>query len=141
MQCTQGTLTAHKQLTSPCKVACPAHMNVQGYIGLVAKGKFKEALKVMKEDNPLPAICGRVCDHPCESKCNRGEIDEPVAINAIKRFVADLDLKEDTRYVPEVKDKKEEKIAVVGSGPAGLSCAYFLAREGYPVTIFEKAPL
>jgi len=137
----KGSLTADKQLTSPCKVACPAHMNVQGYIGLVAKGKFKEALKVMKDDNPLPAICGRVCDHPCESKCNRGEIDEPVAINAIKRLVADLDLKEDTRYVPEVKDKKEEKIAVVGSGPAGLSCAYFLAREGYAVTIFEKAPL
>jgi len=137
----EGVLTLDKQLTSSCKVACPSHMNVQGYVGLVAKGKFQEALKVMKEDNPLPAICGRVCDHPCESKCNRGEIDEPVAINAIKRFVADLDLNADTRYVPEIKDKKGDNVAVIGSGPAGLSCAYFLAREGYGVTIFEKAPV
>ena len=135
----EGTLTVDKQLTSACKEACPAHMNVQGYVGLVAKGKFQEALKVMKEDNPLPAICGRVCDHPCEAKCSRGEIDEPVAINAIKRFVADLDLNDDTRYVPEIKDKKNDKVAVIGSGPAGLSCAYFLAREGYTVTIIEKA--
>ncbi len=137
----EGALTVDKQLTSACKEACPAHMNVQGYVGLVAKRKFQEALKVMKEDNPLPAICGRVCDHPCEAKCNRGEIDEPVAINAIKRFVADLDLNDDTRYVPEIKDKKNDKVAVIGSGPAGLSCAYFLAREGYTVTIIEKAPV
>jgi NADPH-dependent glutamate synthase beta subunit-like oxidoreductase len=113
-------------------------MNVQGYVRLVAKGKFQEALSLMKEDNPFPAICGRVCNHPCESYCNRAEIDEPVAINMIKRFVADLDLNAETRYVPEVKDKKEDRIAVVGAGPAGLSCAYFLARKGYPVTVFEK---
>ena len=134
----QGSETFSKQLTSPCKANCPAHMNVQGYVRLVAKGKFKEALAVMKEDNPFPAICGRVCDHPCESYCNRGEIDEPVAINMIKRFVADLDLSAETRYVPKVQEKREERIAVAGAGPAGLSCAYFLARKGYPVTVFEK---
>jgi NADPH-dependent glutamate synthase beta subunit-like oxidoreductase len=134
----QGAETTQKQFTSPCKANCPAHMNVQGYVRLVAKGKFQEALSLMKEDNPFPAICGRVCDHPCESNCNRAEIDAPVAINMIKRFVADLDLNAQTRYVPEVKEKKEEKIAVVGAGPAGLSCAYFLARKGYPVTVFEK---
>jgi NADPH-dependent glutamate synthase beta subunit-like oxidoreductase/ferredoxin len=137
----EGEVSADKQLTSPCKAECPAHMNVQGYVALVAKGKFQEALKLMKEDNPLPAICGRVCDHPCESSCSRGEIDEPVAINAIKRFVADLDLHAETRYVPKIKKKKDDKVAVVGSGPAGLSCAYFLAREGFQVTIFEKAPV
>jgi len=135
---TECELTPDKNLASPCQANCPAHMNVQGYVLLAAKGKFQEALKLMKEDNPLPAICGRVCDHPCESNCNRSEIDEPVAINAIKRFVADLDLNAETRYVPDIKKKKEDKVAVVGSGPAGLSCAYFLAREGYPVTIFEK---
>ncbi len=135
----QGAETAQKQFTSPCKANCPAHMNVQGYVRLVAKGKFQEALSLMKEDNPFPAICGRVCDHPCEAYCNRAEIDEPVAINMIKRFVADLDLNAETRFIPEVKDKKEERIAVVGAGPAGLSCAYFLARKGYPVTVFEKS--
>lgn len=134
----QGAESTQKQSISPCKANCPAHMNVQGYVRLVAKGKFQEALSLMKEDNPFPAICGRVCNHPCESYCNRAEIDEPVAINMIKRFVADLDLNAETRYVPEVKDKKEDRIAVVGAGPAGLSCAYFLARKGYPVTVFEK---
>ena len=137
----EGEVSADKCLSSPCKVNCPAHMNVQGYVALAAKGRFQEALKLMKEDNPLPAICGRVCDHPCESNCSRGEIDEPVAINAIKRFVADLDLNAETRYVPNIKKTIDDKVAVVGSGPAGLSCAYFLAREGYQVTIFEKAPV
>ncbi len=134
----QGRIPASKHLTSPCKANCPAHMNVQGYAQLVAKGKFDEALALMKEDNPFPAICGRVCDHPCESYCNRGEIDAPVAINMIKRFVADRELYAETRFVPEIQVKKSDNVAIIGSGPAGLSCAYFLARKGYLVTVFEK---
>ncbi|MBW2204606.1 MAG: FAD-dependent oxidoreductase, partial [Deltaproteobacteria bacterium] len=102
---------------------------------------FQEALKLIKEENPLPAICGRVCHHPCESVCTRGQVDEPVAIDFIKRFVADLDLNSETRYLPQVKEKKEDKVAIIGAGPAGLSCAYYLAREGYRVTIYEKLPV
>jgi len=136
-----GILATEKLKTSPCKVNCPAHINVQGYVGLATKGKYQEALKLIKEENPFPAVCGRVCDHPCESACKRVEIDEdePVAINAIERFVGDLDLDPSTRYVPEIKDKKEDKVAIIGSGPAGLTCAYYLAQEGYQITIFEKA--
>ena len=98
-------------------------------------------MKLIKEENPLPAICGRVCHHPCESVCTRGQVDEPVAIDFIKRFVADLDLNSETRYLPQVKEKKEGKVAIIGAGPAGLSCAYYLAREGYRVTIYEKLPV
>jgi len=130
-----------KSGTSPCKAQCPAHISVQGYIALVAHGRYLEALKLIKEENPLPAICGRVCHHPCESICTRGQVDEPVAIDFIKRFVADLDLKSDTRYLPKIKDKRKEKVAIIGSGPAGLSCAYYLAIEGYQVTIYEKLPI
>jgi len=136
-----GAFGAEKRKSAPCMVECPAHINVESYVGLAAKGKFQEALRVIKEDNPLPAICGRVCHHPCEGACKRADVDEAVAINAIKRFVADQDLKAESRYVPAIKSRREEKIAIVGSGPAGLSCAYYLAREGYPVTILEKAPV
>jgi len=127
--------------TAPCKATCPAHISVQGYVALVAQGKPREALKLIKEENPLPAICGRVCHHPCESVCTRGDMDEPVAIDFIKRYVADLDLNSETRYAPEVKEKKEEKVTVIGSGPAGLSCAYYLAIKGYQTTIYEKLPV
>jgi NADPH-dependent glutamate synthase beta subunit-like oxidoreductase len=136
-----GKSGAEKQNTSPCKVECPAHIDVQGYVTLAAKGKYQEALQLIKEASPFPAICGRVCHHPCESDCSRSEIDEPVAIHSVERFVADLDLNASERYVPEIKDKKEDKVAIVGSGPAGLTCAYYLAREGYQVTVFEKAPV
>jgi len=130
-----------KRGKAPCKIACPAHISVQGYIALVASGKYKEALELIKQENPLPAICGRVCHHPCESICTRGEVDEPVAIDFIKRFVADLDLNSRTRYIPEIEEKREEKVAIIGSGPAGLSCAYYLAIKGYKVTIYEKLPV
>jgi NADPH-dependent glutamate synthase beta subunit-like oxidoreductase len=133
-----GAFGAEKSKTAPCMVECPAHINVQGYISLAAKGKYREALELIKEANPLPAITGRVCYHPCESACKRGEIDAALAINAIKRFVADLDLNADEPYVPEIKEQKEDQVAIVGSGPAGLTCAYYLAREGYQVTLFEK---
>ncbi len=133
-----GKSGAEKQDSSPCVVGCPAHIDVQGYVGLAAKGQYQRALALIKKASPFPAICGRVCPHPCESICNRGEIDEPVANRAIERFIADLDLKSTKRYMPKIEDKKEEDVAVIGSGPAGLSCAYYLAQKGYQVTIFEK---
>ncbi len=140
-QAVPGAFSIEKRGTSPCKATCPAHISVQGYVALTAQGKYQEALKLIKEENPLPAICGRVCHHPCEGACKRGEFDEPIAIDSIKRFLADQDLNSETRYVPEIKEKKNEKVAVIGSGPAGLSCAYYLAIEGYSVTVFEKLPV
>jgi NADPH-dependent glutamate synthase beta subunit-like oxidoreductase/NAD-dependent dihydropyrimidine dehydrogenase PreA subunit len=134
-----GKSGAEKQQTSPCKVECPAHIDVQGYVNLVAKGNFEEALQLIKLTSPFPSICGRVCHHPCESECNRDQIDEPVGIHSVERFLADMDMKADKRYMPEIKAKKKEKVAIVGSGPAGLTCAYYLTQEGYKVTIFEKA--
>jgi heterodisulfide reductase subunit A-like polyferredoxin len=140
-QAMPSAFAIEKRGTAPCKATCPAHISVQGYVALVAEGKYKEALELIKEENPLPAICGRVCHHPCESACTRGEVDEPVAIDFIKRFVADLDLGSDTRYIPKTKEKREAKVAIIGSGPAGLSCAYYLAIEGYEVAIYEKLPV
>ena len=140
-QAVPGAFSIEKRGTSPCKATCPAHISVQGYVALAAQGKYQEALKLVKEENPLPAICGRVCHHPCESACLRGEYDQPVAIDSIKRFIADLDLNSETRFVPEIKEKRNEKVAIIGSGPAGLTCAYYLAIEGYQVTVFEKLPV
>jgi NADPH-dependent glutamate synthase beta subunit-like oxidoreductase len=134
-----GRSGAEKQQTSACKVGCPAHINVQAYVSLAVKGKYQEALQLIKEASPFPSICGRVCPHPCEAECKREQIDDPVAIHSIERFIADLDLKASQRYMPKIKDQKEEKVAIVGSGPAGLTCAYYLVQEGYQVTIFEKA--
>ncbi|MFA6414109.1 MAG: FAD-dependent oxidoreductase, partial [Syntrophales bacterium] len=127
--------------TSPCKAACPTHISVQGYVALIATGKYKEALKLIKKDNPFPIVCGRVCNHPCETACMRGKVEEPIDIMHLKRFVADLDLKDETRYIPEKKESKGKKIAVVGAGPAGLTCAYYLAAEGYDVEVFESLPV
>ncbi|MBN2397431.1 MAG: FAD-dependent oxidoreductase, partial [Deltaproteobacteria bacterium] len=127
--------------TAPCKAACPTHISVQGYVALIAEGKYKEALQLIKQENPLPAVCGRVCNHPCEAACKRGEVDDPVSIMYLKRFVADLDLNDETKYVPEVKEKKDKKVAIIGAGPAGLTAAYYLAIEGYQVTIFEALPV
>jgi NADPH-dependent glutamate synthase beta subunit-like oxidoreductase len=134
-----GKSGAEKQETSLCKAGCPAHIDVQGFVSLAVKGKFQEALQLIKLASPFPSICGRVCPHPCESECYRDQIDKPVAIHAIERFLGDLDLKAKKRYIPEIKPKKKEKVAIIGSGPAGLTCAYYLALEGYKVTLFEKS--
>ncbi|MFH1931300.1 MAG: FAD-dependent oxidoreductase [Pseudomonadota bacterium] len=130
-----------KRGTAPCKATCPAHVSIQGYIALINKGKYREALELFKEAHPFPAICGRVCHHPCEEICTRSDVEEPIAIQHLHRFLADLDLSEETRYIPEIKEKKDEKVAIIGSGPAGLTVAYYLAREGYEVTVFEKLPV
>jgi len=127
--------------TAPCKANCPTHISVQGYVALIAKGQFKEALRLIKKDNPFPIVCGRVCNHPCESACMRGKVDEPIDIMHLKRFVADLDLKAETRYIPEVKEKKNKKVAMVGAGPASLTAAYYLAAEGYDCEVFESLPV
>ncbi|MGQ9777416.1 MAG: FAD-dependent oxidoreductase [Thermodesulfobacteriota bacterium] len=136
-----GKSGTEKQQTAPCKVECPAHVDVQGFVNLSAKGKFKEAFQLIKQSNPFPSICGRVCHHPCELGCNRIQIDQPVAIRAIERYLADLDLKASPRYLPKIQKRKKEKVAIIGSGPAGMSCAYYLALQGYKITIFEKAPV
>jgi heterodisulfide reductase subunit A-like polyferredoxin len=130
-----------KRGTAPCKATCPAHVSIQGYIALINQGKYREGLELFKEAHPFPAICGRVCHHPCEEICTRGELDEPIAIEYLHRFLADLDLSSETRYVPEVKERKEEKVAIIGAGPAGLTAGYYLCKEGYPITIFEKLPV
>ncbi len=125
--------------TSPCKTSCPAHIAVQGYIKLAAQGKYTEALELIKMENPFPAVCGYVCNKRCEDACTRGDLDEPIAIDDIKRFIADQDLNKETRFIPKKRHNySDKKIAVIGSGPAGLSCAYYLAIDGYDVTVFEK---
>ncbi len=125
--------------TSPCKTSCPAHIAVQGYIKLAAQGKYREALQLIKLENPFPAVCGRVCNRRCEDACTRGDLDEPIAIDEIKKFIAQQDLNESTRFIPEQRhDYGDKKIAIVGAGPAGLSCAYYLALDGYDITVFEK---
>jgi len=124
--------------TSPCKAECPAHIGIQGYIKLAAQGKYREALELIKVENPFPAVCGRICPRKCESACTRGDIDDPLAIDDIKKFIAEQDLTAETRFVPVKKHEYDRKIAVIGSGPAGLSCAYYLAVDGYRVTVFEK---
>ena len=129
--------------TAPCKTACPAHIAVQGYLKLAKEGHYDDALALIKKDNPLPAVCGHVCNRRCEDACTRGTIDEAVAIDEVKRFLAERDLNAETRYIPKktipsLKGGFDEKIAIIGAGPAGLSCAYYLALTGYKPTIFEK---
>lgn len=124
--------------TSPCKSECPAHIAVQGYIKMASQGRYKEALELIKKENPFPAVCGRICPRNCESACTRADIDEPLAVDEVKKFLADQDLKEEHRFIPEKSIERPEKIAVIGAGPSGLSCAYFLAVGGYKVTVFEK---
>ncbi len=124
--------------TAPCTDTCPINIEVHGYVALIAEERFEEALELIKERNPFPSICGRVCHHPCETKCRRVEIDEPMALRALKRFVADHEVElEHRKHKPKVEFHRPEKIAIIGSGPAGLTCAYYLARRGYQITIFE----
>jgi 2-oxoacid:acceptor oxidoreductase delta subunit (pyruvate/2-ketoisovalerate family) len=126
--------------TPPCNEGCPAGQDIEGAMALIGKGKFLEAWEIFKQENPFPGVCGRVCYHPCESSCNRGDFDEPVSINALERFMADMASKHGRR-LPWKGEKRPEKIAVIGSGPAGLTCAYHLARMGYGVTVFESLPV
>ncbi|MBR5342649.1 MAG: FAD-dependent oxidoreductase, partial [Oscillospiraceae bacterium] len=137
----------HESGTAPCKTACPAHIAIQGYIKLAKEGRYLDALKLIKQDNPFPSVCGYVCNRRCEDACTRGKLDKAVAIDEIKKFIAEQDLKSKERYVPELLRRRpidkdyEEKVAIIGAGPAGLSCAYYLARMGYVnVTIFDRNP-
>ena len=131
--------------TAPCKAACPAHVPVQGYLKLAAQGRYTDALELIKKENPFPAVCGRICNKACERECTRASVDEAVAIDEVKRFIADHDRNEETRFVPKMVNQTgkpyTEKIAVIGAGPAGMSCAYYLANKGYPVTVFDKNPV
>ncbi len=129
--------------TAPCKTACPAHIAVQGYLKMASQGRYTEALALIKKDNPLPAICGRICNRRCEDACTRGTIDQAIAIDEVKKFIAQQDLNAETRYIPKkivpsLDGSFSQKIAIIGSGPAGLSCAFYLAEKGYSPTIFEK---
>ena len=139
-------LNTYDSGTAPCKAACPAHIAVQGYIKMAAEGRYLEALKLIKQDNPFPAVCGSICNRHCEDVCTRGDVDRAVAIDEIKKFIAEQELKEENRYIPAPKprrstyEKYEQKIAVIGAGPAGLSCAYYLANMLYDVTVFDRNP-
>ena len=130
--------------TAPCKTACPAHIAVQGYIKMAAQGRYLDALKLIKQDNPFPAVCGSICNRRCEDACTRGNVDNPVAIDEIKKFIAEQELSAEKRYIPPLRTKRAtlepypQKIAVIGAGPAGMSCAYFLANMSYKVTVFDK---
>ncbi|MCR5404505.1 MAG: FAD-dependent oxidoreductase [Butyrivibrio sp.] len=130
--------------TAPCKTACPVHLSVQGYIKMAAEGRYEDALKLIKQDNPFPMVCGAVCNRRCEDACTRGTIDQPLAIDEIKKFIASLELEKDKRYIPLCEKHDggmwgdEFKVAIIGGGPAGLSAAYYLRQNGYPVTVYEK---
>jgi heterodisulfide reductase subunit A-like polyferredoxin len=140
-QAMPGAYAIEKRGTAPCKVTCPAHVSVQGWIALMNQGRYADAIELFKKEHPFPGICGRVCHHPCESACTRSQLDQPLGIQHLHRFLADWDMQQPKPYLPEKKAPKNQKVAVVGSGPAGLACAYFLAIEGYSVTVFEAQPV
>lgn len=140
-QAIPGAFAISKKGTAPCKAACPAHVGVQGFIALTNQKKYREALELFKKDHPFPGVCGRVCNHPCEDSCTRNLVDTSLGIMHIHRFLADTDRDSESPYVPAKKADREEKVAIAGAGPAGLTCAYFLAIEGYKVTVFEKLPV
>ena len=140
-QAIPGAFAISKRGTAPCRATCPAHVSVQGFIALTNDGRYRQALELFKQDHPFPGVCGRVCTHPCESACTRHEVDQPLGIMNLHRFLADTDRDSGNPYVPVKKAQREEQVAIVGAGPAGLTCAYFLAIEGYRVTVFEKLPV
>lgn len=137
-------IEAYRTGTAPCKTACPAHIAIQGYLKMAAEGRYTEALALIKKNNPLPAVCGHICNRRCEDACTRGTIDEAIAIDEVKKFIAMHDLNAETRYIPKKViprvdgDFSADKVAIIGGGPAGLSCAYYLAEKGYTPTVFEK---
>lgn len=139
-QAVPNAFAIEKRGYPPCRAACPAQVKAQGYIALISQGKFKEALQVLRETMPFAGICGRVCTHPCEMDCERGKVDEPVAVRSLKRFMADYELKAGREKAQPIEKTKTDKVAIIGAGPAGLACAYDLIRQGYPVTVFEAAP-
>ncbi|MFH1231462.1 MAG: FAD-dependent oxidoreductase, partial [Planctomycetota bacterium] len=138
-QAVPGAFTIDKQGVSPCRFACPANVNAHAYVALIGQGRFAEALEVERRQNPFPAICGRICPHPCEFECTRNEIDEPISIAVLKRFLVDWETAHPDKKspIPEIKEERTEKVAIIGAGPAGLMAARELALKGYPVTIFE----
>lgn len=136
-------IECHDTGTAPCKVACPAHISIQGYLRLASQGRYRDALELIKKENPFPAVCGRICNKRCEDACTRATIDDPLAIDDVKRFIAQKDLDAQHRFVPEIvppttRGAFSEKIAIIGAGPAGLTCAYYLALMGYCPTVFER---
>jgi heterodisulfide reductase subunit A-like polyferredoxin len=140
-QASPGAFAIAKKGTAPCRATCPAHVSVQGYIALINEGKYREALELFKQDHPFPGVCGRVCHHPCEGVCTRSDVEQPLAIQYLHRFLADWEMTDEKTYVPEIAAAKNKKVAIIGAGPAGLTCAYFLAADGYQVTVFEKLPV
>jgi heterodisulfide reductase subunit A-like polyferredoxin len=140
-QAIPGAFAISKLGTAPCRATCPAHVSVQGFIALINDGRYREALELFKQDHPFPGVCGRVCTHPCETACTRKAVDQPLGIMNLHRFLADTDRASGNPYVPVKNAQREERVAIVGAGPAGLTCAYFLAIEGYRVTVFEKLPV
>ncbi|MBI5585199.1 MAG: FAD-dependent oxidoreductase [Deltaproteobacteria bacterium] len=140
-QAIPNTYSIQRAGRPPCEKACPAGVNVCGYMNLAGSGKFEEALALVREKMPFAAICGRICFHPCETACKRGQVDQPLSICATKRFLGDRELEQGEFHHPTPGEPRPEKVAVVGAGPAGLSAAYYLALEGYPVTVYEKLPV
>ena len=140
-QAIPGGYGISKRSVAPCRATCPAHVSIQGYIALINTGQYAEALKLFREDHPFPAVCGRVCHHPCEDACTRGDLDQPMGIRELHRFLADYEREQGDPAIPAAAEARDEKVAIIGSGPAGLAAAYFLVRDGYQVTVFEKLPV
>ncbi|THB72889.1 MAG: FAD-binding protein, partial [Desulfobacteraceae bacterium] len=140
-QAIPGAYGISKRSTAPCKATCPAHVSIQGFIALMNEGKHREALELFKQEHPFPGACGRVCHHPCELECTRADLDEAVGIQYLHRFLSDNDFESDDPFIPKIGESRDEKVAVIGSGPAGLTVAYYLAQKGYTVKVFEKLPV